>query len=106
MKCPLCQKEVIPDEDKKPEDFHCPTYVYVYPSTRWCHYWAISTASGYQITATIPPFAITWLDRGGSLKIQQIKDGCPLKTIHQASEVKKEDLLRIYQRFQNLRAFS
>jgi hypothetical protein len=112
--CPLCGHALICDDVSK-ENIYCPKYVDVHAGTRWCHYVVGTCDQGpdkgqRRYAAVIPPFYITWYQETGKLWLQQFGveklDWRMHHTLDYQENYPFDDLLKLYKRMENLRAFS
>jgi hypothetical protein len=99
--------------DYEVDDFQCPTRVLLSEDDfiSWSHY-ERKTLQGYwtEYTTIILPFIINWVSVG-RIKVYKVhynKDNIRIKRdlIFEDSDVKLEDLPKVYQRFNNLKVFS
>jgi len=100
-------------EDNNSSDFYCPTKILISKEDfiSWSHY-ERKTLQGYwtEYTTIILPFVINWVS-SGIIKVYTVhynKNNIRIKRdlIFEDSDVKLEDLPKIYERFKGLKAFS
>lgn len=104
--CPLCGRALIYDQD--PRKLYCDTYTNVYPGRRWGHYdHQVNALNEITYTALVPPFYITWNTFSHHMRVDQLGPTAATSTnILTRDDVPYEDVLKMYERLKNLKAFS
>ncbi len=115
--CPLCGHALI--YDSNPEEPYCPKMVDVHKTDsggiRWNHFNIQITKDGpqkgqHRYIAVIPPFYVSWYQESQTLYVSQFgtqKEDWRMHTILQyQAPYPEEDLLKLYKRLENLKAFA
>jgi len=122
--CPLCNKLVILnselnlqvqlEDDNIKDSFHCTTYVDTGPNTRWCHYSRIiveglpENKSKYIII--IPPFYMYWWKEDARAIVEIFgtdpKDWRNARQIYKSDNIDEQGILKLFNKFSNLKAFT
>lgn len=116
--CPLCGHALI--YDTNPEELYCPKFVDVHKSStgsgiRWNHFDIQPQKQGplkgqQRWVAVIPPFYISWYKESGKLYLSQFgthkEDWRMNDILKYESDYSEEDLLKLYKRLENLKAFT